>query len=258
MSTMIAQPGRYPHPHGEPHPDALARRRRDRLARASAQDMESALAFLSVIDPEAFEIALTAANLRVHEVPEDAATPEEDDPEEDEPFPVCRHCGAPVGIFPDHGLRWQHFRGDAATSGTQQIYDPGHPAEATWLLPGEAPGQTPKKSSQQVARPVPRRPLSPTGHEAPIRGERAQSSRPTAVVPAKRAAGLAATPDLCKPAGGHIPAHRRYPLRAEHPRGTGQLHTFPLQCRITVVEVSGPVAAEPTAQPLSAAANPSP
>jgi hypothetical protein len=69
MSPMIAQPGRYPHPHGEPHPDALARQRRDRLARATAQDMESALAFLSMIDPEAFEIALSAATLRADELP---------------------------------------------------------------------------------------------------------------------------------------------------------------------------------------------
>jgi hypothetical protein len=52
---------------------------------------------------------------------------------------VCRQRGAPVGIFLAHGLRWQHFRGDGATSGTQDIYDPGHPAEATWLLPGEDP-----------------------------------------------------------------------------------------------------------------------
>jgi hypothetical protein len=128
MSTMIAQPGRFPHPHGEPHPDAVARQRRDRLARATAQDMEAALAFLSMIDPEAFEIAMTAATPRADETRED-----------EEPLPVCRECAAPVGIFPDRGLRWQHFRGDATTSGTQQIYDPGHNAEVTWLLPGEDP-----------------------------------------------------------------------------------------------------------------------
>jgi len=66
MSTIIAQPGRHAHPEPrrEPHPDAAARLRRDRLARASAADMESALAFLSMIDPEAFEIAFTAATPR--------------------------------------------------------------------------------------------------------------------------------------------------------------------------------------------------
>jgi hypothetical protein len=126
MSTIIAQPGRQAHQ--DPHPDAAARQRRDRLAKATAQDMESALAFLSMIDPEAFEIALTAAALRARETPED-----------EEPLPVCRQCGAPVGIFLPHGLRWQHFRGDGATSGTQEIYDPGHPAEVGWLLPGEDP-----------------------------------------------------------------------------------------------------------------------
>jgi hypothetical protein len=131
MSTIIAQPGRYAH--SGQHPDEAARQRRDRLARATAEDMEKALAFLSVIDPEAFEIALTAAAPRADETPEDAATPEDE-----EPLPVCRHCGAPVGIFLTHGLQWQHFRGDGLTSGAQEIYDPGHPAEVTWLS-GEEP-----------------------------------------------------------------------------------------------------------------------
>ena len=71
MSPMIVQPGRPAHP--EPHPDAAARQRRDRLAKASVEDMESALAFLSMIDPEAFEIAFTAAAPRVSG---DAALPE--------------------------------------------------------------------------------------------------------------------------------------------------------------------------------------
>ena len=39
MPPMIAQPGRFPHPPGEPHPDALARQRRDRLAKATAEDI---------------------------------------------------------------------------------------------------------------------------------------------------------------------------------------------------------------------------
>jgi hypothetical protein len=122
MSTIIAQPGR------PAHPDAAARRRRDRLARTTAGDMEAALAFLSMIDPEAFEIALTAATPPADQIPED-----------EEPLPVCRQCGAPVGIFLARGLRWQHFHGDNATTGDQEIYDPGHPAEVTWLLPGEDP-----------------------------------------------------------------------------------------------------------------------
>ena len=124
MSTIIAQPGGRAHS----DPDAAARQRRDRLARATAEEMESALAFLSMIDPQAFEIAFTAATPPAGEIPED-----------EEPFPVCRECGTPVGIFLAHGLRWQHFRGDGITSGAQEIYDPGHPAEVTWILPGEAP-----------------------------------------------------------------------------------------------------------------------
>jgi hypothetical protein len=128
MSTMIAQPARLPHPHPGPHPDAAARKRRDRLARVTAADLESALAFLGAIDPEALEIALTAA-----------APPADETPEDEEPIPVCRQCGAPVGIFLAHGLRWQHFRGQDSASGTQKIYHPGHPAEVGWLLPGEDP-----------------------------------------------------------------------------------------------------------------------
>ena len=140
MSTIIAQPGRPAHPEPDPHPDELARRRQDLLARASAEDMETALAFLGMIDPEAFAIALTAVASRTNksrdraEISQEAAALEDE-----EPFPVCRHCGAPVAIFPDRSLRWQHFRGDSATSGTQEIFDPGHPAEVTWLLPGEDP-----------------------------------------------------------------------------------------------------------------------
>jgi hypothetical protein len=126
MSTIIARPGRPARP--DPHPDAAARQRRDRLAAATAEDMESALAFLGMIDPEAFEIALTATAPRANAPPED-----------EEPLPVCRQCGVPVAIFLAHGLRWQHFRGDDATSGTQETHDPGHPAEVSWLLPGEDP-----------------------------------------------------------------------------------------------------------------------
>jgi hypothetical protein len=138
MSTIIAQPGRTAHP--DEHPDAAARRRQDRLARASARDMEAALAFLSMIDPEAFEIALTAAAPTAAPTaaqnPDDAAAPDDE-----EPLPVCRQCGAPVGIFLARGLRWQHFHGDNATTGDQEIYDPGHPTEVTWLLADEDPDE---------------------------------------------------------------------------------------------------------------------
>ena len=121
MQTIIVQPGQPAHP----NPDAAARQRRDRLAKATTDQMESALALLSMIDPEAFEIAFTAVADEV--------------PGEDEIIPLCRHCGALVAIFPDHGLHWQHFRGDLVTSGGQQIYDAGHAAEVAWILPDEGP-----------------------------------------------------------------------------------------------------------------------
>jgi hypothetical protein len=124
METIITQPG----PDAHPDPDAAARKRADRLARATSEEMEAALAFLSMIDPEAFEIALTAATPAADEIHED-----------DEAIPVCRRCGGLVGIFLSRGLQWQHFRGDGVTSGAQQIYDPGHAAEVTWISPDEDP-----------------------------------------------------------------------------------------------------------------------
>jgi hypothetical protein len=123
MPAIIAQPGQHAHP----NPDAAARQRRDRLAKANSDQMESALALLSMIDPQAFEIAFTAV---ADEMPEDA-----------EAIPLCRQCGGLVGIFSERGLQWQHFRGDLIASGGQQIYDPGHAAEVVWVLPDEDPDE---------------------------------------------------------------------------------------------------------------------
>jgi hypothetical protein len=53
------------------------------------EDVESALAFLSMVDPEAFEIAFTAVAPRATGIPGDTATPEGE-----QPLPVCRQCGA--------------------------------------------------------------------------------------------------------------------------------------------------------------------
>jgi len=129
MSPIITQPGVSAHV----HPDEAARKREERLARATAEQAEAALAFLSVIDPLMFEIAMDAGAQTI------GGAPEEEEPEDQEPIPVCRRCGGQVGVFLDHGLEWQHFRGDGTTSGAQEIYDPGHPAEVTWCLPGEWP-----------------------------------------------------------------------------------------------------------------------
>jgi hypothetical protein len=56
MSTIIAHPAQEAHPDR----DAAARKRADRLAKATTDQMQAALAYLSMIDPEAFEIAFTA------------------------------------------------------------------------------------------------------------------------------------------------------------------------------------------------------
>lgn len=124
MQPIIVQPAQGAHP----NPDVSARHRADRLARATTGQMEAALAYLSVIDPEAFEIAFTAVTPDASEMPED-----------DEAIPVCRRCGGLAGIFLNRGLHWQHFRGDSVTSGAQETYDPGHAPEVTWILPGEPP-----------------------------------------------------------------------------------------------------------------------
>jgi hypothetical protein len=124
MSTIITQYA----PDAHLHPDEAARRRADRLAMAICDQIETALAYLSMIDPEAFEIALTAVT------PSAAA----DESEDDEPIPLCRECGAPVGIFPELNLSWRHFRGDAAVSGAHQTFDPGHAPEVAWYLPDVA------------------------------------------------------------------------------------------------------------------------
>jgi hypothetical protein len=131
MSPIITQPGTPAHV----HPDDAARKRRDRLARATAGQAEAALAYLSAIDPLMFEIAMDAADLAAGEAPGAEA------PEDEQPIPVCRRCAGQAGIFLEHGLEWQHFRGDGTTAGAQEIYDPGHPAEVAWRLPGEDPEQ---------------------------------------------------------------------------------------------------------------------
>jgi hypothetical protein len=131
MAPIITQSGAPAHA----HPDDAARKRRDRLGRATAEQAEAALAYLSAIDPLMFEIAMDAADLITGVAPRDEAAGD------DEAVPVCRLCGAQAGIFPDHGSEWQHFRGDWTTSGTQEVYDPGHPAEVTWRLASEDPEQ---------------------------------------------------------------------------------------------------------------------
>ena len=89
MPTIIAPSGNGAHA----NPAQAARQRADRLAKATPEQIENALAYLSGIDPEAFEIALTAVT-----------TPDDETLEDEEPIPLCRRCGAMIGIFPDRGL----------------------------------------------------------------------------------------------------------------------------------------------------------
>jgi hypothetical protein len=120
MQTIIAQPAQVVHqvPAGD------RQRRTDRLTRADVGQMQSALAFLSMIDPDAFDIAFTA-------VPE----PDEDGGAE----PLCTVCGAPVAIFPDLGPGWRHYRGEGAATGRHEVYDPGHAPEVAWYDPDDMP-----------------------------------------------------------------------------------------------------------------------
>ena len=125
MSTIITHPAQEAHPDR----DAAARKRADRLAKATTDQMQAALAFLSMIDAEAFEIAFTAV----------APAPAEGESEDEDPIPLCATCGAQVGIFPELILNWRHFRGETVAWGTHQTYDPGHVPEVAWYLPGEEP-----------------------------------------------------------------------------------------------------------------------
>jgi hypothetical protein len=129
MSSMMTQSGLNAHPHAGgalAGLDASARQRADRLARATAGQLEAALALLSMLDPEAFEIAFTAVPLARGDG-------------DDEPVAVCRQCGGLAGIFPDRGPDWLHFRSDGSTSAAPQVYEPGHAPKVTWILPDEDP-----------------------------------------------------------------------------------------------------------------------
>ena len=123
MSTIIALPVREAHPDR----DAAARNRMDRLNRATTQEMHAALAFLNMIDPDAFEIAFQA-------VP-----PHQEDLPDADPEPLCGRCGHPVARFPDEGMTWHHYRGTADASGDHKAVDPGHEPKVEWYLPDEIP-----------------------------------------------------------------------------------------------------------------------
>jgi hypothetical protein len=124
MSTIMPFPVREAHP----DLDAEARKRTDRLNRATTQEMQTALAFLSIIDPGAFEIAFQAVPASQD------ALPDEGDPE-----PLCRRCGGPAAFFPDQGMTWHHCRDTGDATSEPHVIDKDHEPQVEWYLPDEVP-----------------------------------------------------------------------------------------------------------------------
>ena len=146
MATIITPSGPHAHLHPCQHPDAAARQRRDRLAAASAADMEAALTFLGMIDPEAFEIALTAVAARADETPGDAAAPRTRSP--------SRYAASAA---PSSGSS-----SPTACAGSTSAAPPPHPATRRSTTPatrqkspGCFPARTPKNGSQHASRQCP-------------------------------------------------------------------------------------------------------
>jgi hypothetical protein len=97
------------------------RPRLDRVAAATPEQLRAALVFLSAVNPDAFDYAMS--------VPEfDGRQPAAGDEVE----PVCEACGGKLGVFLALGLAWQHYAGDGMTAGQQRIYSPGHAPVVTW------------------------------------------------------------------------------------------------------------------------------
>jgi len=119
MSTIIPLSVREAHPDR----DTEACKRADRLNRATTEEMQAALAFLSIIDPDAFEIAFQA-------VPPD----HDDRPDVEDPVPVCVRCGGLAALFPGQEMTWHHYRGT-------EIVDMGHEPEVEWFLRDEIPAE---------------------------------------------------------------------------------------------------------------------
>lgn len=117
MQTIIPQPVTVTNR----IPATDQQRRVARLGQATIEQMHQALAFLAMIDPEAFDIAFTG-------IPD--STPDANEDEQAEP--LCTTCGAPVAIFPEVGPDWVHYRSDWAVAGNHEVYNPGHPPKAAW------------------------------------------------------------------------------------------------------------------------------
>ena len=131
MSPIITQPVAPAHA----HLDEAAHRREERLAEASAEQLNAALAYLSSVDPVTFSAVMDAADILTGTAPTnmpDGAS---------EAVPVCGRCDAQIGVFLHRGEDWTHFLGDGTTAGAQEVYDPGHPAQLAWHFPDQGPQQ---------------------------------------------------------------------------------------------------------------------
>lgn len=106
-----------------PIPALGPRPRLDRVAAATSAQLSTALIFMSVFDPDAFDHAMDVAE-----------SADENPGATGEAEPVCAICGGSIGIFMERGLDWLHYAGDGTTVRAQRIYDPGHTPVATWHL----------------------------------------------------------------------------------------------------------------------------
>src|ERR1700723_1815920 len=117
MRSIIAENAQsaLPIPALGPHP------RIDRVAAATFEQLSTALIFLSVFEPDAFDHRRDGAQAGAQNP---GPTGEAE--------PVCAVCGSKIGIFIQRGLAWRHYAGDGTTVGQQYIYDPGHATVVTW------------------------------------------------------------------------------------------------------------------------------
>jgi hypothetical protein len=115
MSTIFTHPAREAHP----DLDAAARHRADRLAKASNDQIQAALAYLSMIH-------------RRRPGPRRR-------PRRRRPHPALRYLRRPGRDLPRVHPQLAPLPRRRRRLGTHQTYDPGHAPEVAWYLPDEDP-----------------------------------------------------------------------------------------------------------------------
>ena len=110
-----------------------------RLRGLSRQELSDRLAWLSWYQPCIFTAVMDYMDFSdALAADTDPVGPDPDSLEHDEePVPICRRCGADIGIFIKFGLDWRHYR-EGAALGQAEIFDPGHTPELAWRLPRSA------------------------------------------------------------------------------------------------------------------------